>query len=85
MSVLWLFISTLLSIGILYVFDNYIYDKAYYQIYYLIMFFWARNMILIQLYFITKQKYKVFNRGTNTYLLSFILYIVLSKLIDVKS
>ena len=49
------------------------------------MFFWARNMILIQLYFITKQKYKVFNRGTNTYLLSFILYIVLSKLIDVKS
>jgi hypothetical protein len=35
-----------------------------YPFFYAIMFFWSRNMISIQLNYITKQKYHVFNRGT---------------------
>ena len=36
-------------------------------------------MILIQLQFITKQKYRVFNRGTNTFLFFTIFYMVLGR------
>jgi hypothetical protein len=38
-------------------------DVAY-PFFYATMFFWSRNMICIQLNYITNQKYRVFNRGT---------------------
>jgi hypothetical protein len=42
-------------------------DIAYYEIFYATMFMWARNMILIQLQYLTKQKFVVLNRGTLTF------------------
>ena len=56
--------------------DDSIYSKVFYHIYYILMFLWARNMILIQLYFISRQKYRVLNRGTNLYLLFGLIYIM---------
>lgn len=40
------------------------------------MFFWSRNMINIQLSYITKQKYRVFNRGTNSFIVFCLIYVV---------
>lgn len=50
--------------------------QIFYPFYYSIMFMWCRNMILIQVQFITKQKYKVFNRGTNSFLVLTGIYIL---------
>jgi hypothetical protein len=39
-----------------------------YPFFYAIMFFWSRNMISIQLNYIIKQKYQVFNWGTLSFI-----------------
>ena len=75
-EVLLLYVSTGVILLVLYFSDREIYKKNFFPFYYTLMFFWARNMILIQLQFITKQRYRVFNRGTNTFLFFTILYIV---------
>lgn len=49
---------------------------VFFLYYYAIMFMWCRNMILIQVQFITKQKYRVFNRGTNSFLALSAIYIL---------
>lgn len=49
---------------------------VFFLYYYAIMFMWCRNMILIQVQFITKQKYRVFNRGTNSFLVLSAIYIL---------
>ena len=85
LSVLWLYFSTALSLISIFIIDNKIYEKAFYEIYYMMLFMWARNMILIQLYFITKQKYKVFNRGTNLFLFALISYMVFGHFIPCEA
>ena len=47
---------------------------SFYGFFYALAFFWSRNMINIQLYYITKQKYKVFNRGTVSFLIPCLFY-----------
>lgn len=49
--------------------------STFYLFYYSIMFMWCRNMILIQVQFLTKQKYEVFNRGTISFLVLTGVYI----------
>ena len=49
--------------------------------YYCLMFSWARNMIQIQLCFVTKQVYSPFNAGSLVFLISSLLYLF----IDVKA
>ena len=78
-EMLLLYISSGVVLLALYLFDSEIYEKAFYPFYYALMFFWSRNMILIQLQFITKQRYRVFNRGTNTFFFFTILYIIVGK------
>lgn len=43
---------------------------------------WSRNMINIQLQYITKQKYRVFNRGTLSFIVLCAIYVVLSRFTD---
>lgn len=71
-----LYIYTGLILIGLYLVQNDIFTTAYFPIIYTLMFLWARNMILIQLYFITKQKYKVLNRGTNLFIFFGLVYII---------
>jgi hypothetical protein len=49
--------------------------------YYCLMFSWARNMIQIQLCFVTKQVYSPFNTGSLVFLISSLLYLF----IDIKA
>jgi hypothetical protein len=44
---------------------------------YVLMFTWARNMIEIQVYFVTKQEFKPFNPGSLTFLLSSLVFLFL--------
>jgi hypothetical protein len=41
------------------------------------MFTWSRNMIEIQVYFVTKQTFNPFNYGTLTFLISAAIYLFL--------
>lgn len=49
------------------------------QVYYSLLFFWSRNMIEIQLYYISGQKFKVYNRGTNIFVFTLVGYLVYGK------
>lgn len=57
---------------------------AFYPFFYSIMFFWSRNMINIQLYHITKQKYRVFNRGTLSFLISCGFYAAFHQMLNLN-
>ena len=50
-------------------------EFLYFCILYSMIAMWARNMILIQLQFITKQKYRVFNRGTNFFIIMTVIFV----------
>ena len=78
-EVLLLYISTGVVLLVLYLFDTEIYSKIFFPFYYALMFFWARNMILMQLQFITKQKYRIFNRGTNTFVFFTMFYVIVGR------
>ena len=47
------------------------------QVFYSLLFFWSRNMIEIQLYYVSKQKFKVYNRGTNIFMITLLAWVVL--------
>lgn len=49
------------------------------QVYYSLLFFWSRNMIEIQLYYVSKQKFKVHNRGTNIFMFTLLGWVFLGK------
>lgn len=53
------------------------YFEASLPLCYLLLFTWSRNMIEIQLYFVTKQYFNPFNLGTLTFLVSVIVYLIL--------
>lgn len=57
---------------------------TFYSFFYAIMFMWSRNMINIQLQFITRQKYNVFNRGTLSFLLLCAVYVLANKILPVS-
>jgi hypothetical protein len=43
---------------------------------YVLMFTWSRNMIEIQVYFVTKQVFNPFNYGTLTFLISSAIFLI---------
>ena len=57
--------------------------EYFYPFYYSVMFMWSRNMIQIQLQFIIKQKYNVFNRATNMLIVSSVAYFLVGKYLPV--
>lgn len=52
-----------------------VYTLAFKPLCYVLMFTWSRNMIEIQVYFMTKQVFKPFNYGTLTFLISSALFL----------
>lgn len=52
------------------VFRPEVYILAFKPLCYVLMFTWSRNMIEIQVYFVTKQAFNPFNYGTLTFLIS---------------
>lgn len=81
----WLYISAGITILLTYLSISDMTAPVFYCIFYSIMFMWSRNMINIQLQYITKQKYRVFNRGTLSFIVLCALYIVLSKVTNVDT
>jgi hypothetical protein len=45
----------------------------FYTIFYMFLFFWGRNLMLLQVSSVTNQKFNVFNKGTNFFLVAIIL------------
>ena len=76
LQALSLLVITGVVLYLVYLFDpNTFYTRNGMQVYYSLLFFWSRNMIEIQLYYISEQKFKVFNRGTNIFILTLVGYL----------
>ena len=71
-------LSYAITIALLYYFDSNIFNKITWPFYYCLMFSWARNMILIQLSFVTKQVYSPFNAGTLGFIIPSLLFILVN-------
>lgn len=80
-----LYISTGVAILFVYLTVPVLTSCTFYSFFYAIMFMWSRNMINIQLYYITKQKYRVFNRGTLSFLLLCGFYAVFHNILHINS
>lgn len=77
LQTLSLLILTGIALFIVFLFDPVTYyTKNGLQVYYSLLFFWSRNMIEIQLYYISEQKFKVYNRGTNIFMFFFLGYLL---------
>jgi hypothetical protein len=61
--------------------DTY-FNKNGLQVYYSLLFFWSRNMIEIQLYYISGQKFKVYNRGTNIFMVTLLGYLIYGSILE---
>lgn len=77
-------LSLLIITGIVLIFVHLIDEDTYFkrnglQVYYSLLFFWSRNMIEIQLYYVSGQKFKVYNRGTNIFMFTFVGYLIYGK------
>lgn len=77
-------LSLLVITGAVLYFVHFVDSEIYFQknglqVYYSLLFFWSRNMIEIQLYYISGQKFKVYNRGTNIFVFTLIGYLVYGK------
>lgn len=60
-------------------------ERVFYAFMYSVVFMWSRNMINIQLQFITKQKYRVFNRGTLSFLILCAFYVVFNRILSIDA
>ena len=58
------------------------YERIGKSVAYSLMFFWSRNMIEIQLYYIANQRFNVFNIGTNVFIFTHMGYLLLSKFLS---
>lgn len=52
------------------------FDEAFWPIFYSLLFSWSRNMIEMQLYYVTKQKYNPFNLGTLGFVLPSLAFLL---------
>ena len=83
LEALSLLVFTALALGLVYIMDPETYFvKNGMQIYYSLLFFWSRNMIEIQLYYVSKQKFKVYNRGTNIFMFTLIGWVFFGKYLE---
>eukprot|EP00919_Chromeraceae_sp_WS-2016_P039545 GHVR01094265.1.p1 GENE.GHVR01094265.1~~GHVR01094265.1.p1 ORF type:complete len:148 (-),score=3.29 GHVR01094265.1:28-471(-) len=57
------------------------YQNNYYPLIYMLMFMWGRNMILMQLCYVVKQRFHTFNRGTIFFVITVVLYVCLHQII----
>lgn len=80
-----LYISTGIAILVVYLTVPVLTSTTFYAFFYSLMFMWSRNMINIQLYYITKQKYRVFNRGTLSFLVLSAFYAVFHNILKINS
>ena len=53
-----------------------VYEQALYPLTYLLLFTWCRNMIHMQVCFVTKQKYDPFNIGTFCFVIHTLIYLL---------
>lgn len=81
MPLLW--ISAGIAILLVYWSINNMDRRTFYAFFYSIMFMWSRNMINIQLQYITKQKYRVFNRGTLSFLILCGFYVLFHRAFNI--
>ncbi len=50
------------------------FQAALWPFYYIFMFSWCRNMIMLQLFYVTKQKFNPFNIGSLSFIIPSLLY-----------
>ncbi len=62
-------------LGLLKIVRPEVFTIAYQPLTYVLMFTWSRNMIEIQVYFVTKQSFNPFNYGTLTFLISTAIFL----------
>lgn len=79
----WLYVSCGVAILLVYLSIPVLDAPVFYSLFYSIMFMWSRNMINIQLQHITKQKYRVFNRGTLSFLVLCGFYVVFNRVFSI--
>lgn len=72
-----LYISTGITLYCFYYWYPQINHEIYHCLFYTLIAMWARNMILIQFQFITDQKYNIFNIGTNFFILTLLVAIIM--------
>jgi len=73
-------ISTGLLLAFMWFFDrNLFFGQVGLQMTYCLLFMWSRNMIDIQLNYIAKQRFRVFNRGTNIFIGLCFLYLIFNE------
>ncbi len=80
-----LYISAGIAILLVYLSIPVLDGPVFYAFLYSIVFMWSRNMINIQLQFITKQKYRVFNRGTLSFLILCGFYVVFHRFLSIDA
>lgn len=80
-----LYVSAGIAILLVYLRIEDLNRPTFYAFFYSIMFMWSRNMINIQLQYITKQKYRVFNRGTLSFLILCGFYVVFHKIFSIEA
>jgi hypothetical protein len=64
------------TILVLYFSSDCPFEEAVWPIFYSLMFSWSRNMIHIQLFYVTKQRFNPFNLGTLGFVLPSLAYLV---------
>lgn len=81
----WLYVSCGIAILLVYLSIPVLDTHVFYSFFYSIMFMWSRNMINIQLQHITKQKYRVFNRGTLSFLVLCGFYVLFGRVFNIEA
>lgn len=81
----WLYASAGIAILLVYYSVPVMDARVFYSFLYALTFMWSRNMINIQLQHITKQKYRVFNRGTLSFLVLCGFYVLFHRLFNIEA
>lgn len=63
-------------------FPTIFFSPTIYSLAYALLFSWSRNMIEIQVYFVTKQVFNPFNRGTLTFIVPALAYPLLRSFLN---
>lgn len=81
----WLYVSAGIAILLVYLCIDDLTMPIFYALFYSIALMWSRNMINIQLQYITRQKYRVFNRGTLSFLILCGFYVLFHKILSIDT
>ena len=81
----WLYISAGITILLVYLSIDDLTTPTFYALFYSIALMWSRNMINIQLQYITRQKYRVFNRGTLSFIILCGFYVLFHRILSIDA